>query len=438
MSQEPARHPFGDDTQPTITIQPPDQRQPAVWRQALGWLSLAAALVLTVATVILVLLPPNTPDNTPVAMTTGDSTSTPTQASRLSIAIDSPATESPTPETADTNVLPSATPQPRQMGRVVPTVSSMQLVGLLQTPIAPAAASDQADTFRQIFQQAQYNPFTVLPEMERSEFLEYTVQQGDTVDEIARRYGLAIDTLAWCNDSDIVFALFPGDVLRIPPQDGACHLVLGTRGLTIRDIAAEYEVENPNVIIESAFNNLYGFSPDDAPPGGLYLFIPGGIGPVVTWNPGYEAETDASGNTVFVTFGSGQSGSCGRVEAGGGELWSNPLPNGRWVRGFFPGHTGIDLSAPTGTPIYAANGGPVLFSGTSAYGYGEAVVLGHGAWSTLYAHMSQRLAQCGQYISVGSVVGYVGSTGRSSGPHLHFEIRYNDEPQDPTTYPVGW
>jgi murein DD-endopeptidase MepM/ murein hydrolase activator NlpD len=102
------------------------------------------------------------------------------------------------------------------------------------------------------------------------------------------------------------------------------------------------------------------------------------------------------------------------------------------VRGFFAGHSGVDISASTGTPIYAANSGPVLFSGTSRVGYGLAVVLGHGPFSTLYAHMSQRNVDCGQFVNVGQIVGLVGSTGISSGPHLHFEIQYNGAAQDPT------
>jgi len=104
------------------------------------------------------------------------------------------------------------------------------------------------------------------------------------------------------------------------------------------------------------------------------------------------------------------------------------------------GHTGIDLSASVGTPVYAANSGPVLFSGFSSWGYGEAIVLAHGPFlSTLYGHLSARFAACGQYINVGTVIGQVGSTGNSTGPHLHFEIRSEDTPQNPSGTPgIGW
>ncbi|MEL6527108.1 MAG: M23 family metallopeptidase, partial [Chloroflexota bacterium] len=115
-------------------------------------------------------------------------------------------------------------------------------------------------------------------------------------------------------------------------------------------------------------------------------------------------------------------------------------PNGRWVRGFYAGHSGIDLSAPTGTPIYAANSGNVIFSGFSRWGYGNAVVIEHGGvYSTLYGHMSSIAVGCGQFVSVGQVIGLVGNTGNSSGPHLHFEIMVSGEAINPSGTPgIGW
>jgi murein DD-endopeptidase MepM/ murein hydrolase activator NlpD len=81
----------------------------------------------------------------------------------------------------------------------------------------------------------------------------------------------------------------------------------------------------------------------------------------------------------------------------------------------------------------------VLFSGFSTWGYGNTVVLAHGIFSSLYGHMSQINVGCGANVSAGSVIGLVGSTGNSSGPHLHFEIRVNDVPQNPSGTPgLGW
>lgn len=423
----PSSHPPTlDDTQPRLTVRPPDEQSVAGWRRAVGWFSLLGAMLLTMATLVLLLLPPNSAEPMP----TLPATEAPAIVQQAPTQADAPMQAALMP--AATDVLPDAgRVQLAALADLPPVVTGEQLVGLLATPFAPQPPP---------FGSVALDPFTVIPDRPRSEFVEYTIQPGDTIFAISRRYGLAQETLAWCNDREIIFVLRPGNILRIPPTDGACHTVLGTRQLSIADIAAQYDIDDPYQVIESPYNpQLYGYAPDDTLPGGVVLFLPGGVGPDVTWNPGYETETDATGNVSFVTFASGQPGSCGRVPAAGGTAWNNPLPNGRWVRGFSVGHTGIDLAASVGTPIYAANGGPVLFSGFSRWGYGEAVVLAHGRFSTLYGHMSSRVAACGQNISVGQVVGYVGSTGNSSGPHLHFEIRFNDEPQDPTATPgIGW
>jgi murein DD-endopeptidase MepM/ murein hydrolase activator NlpD len=97
-------------------------------------------------------------------------------------------------------------------------------------------------------------------------------------------------------------------------------------------------------------------------------------------------------------------------------------------------HAGIDIAAGTGTPIAAAKGGEVVFSGVMN-GYGNCIVINHGGgFSTLYAHQSRLAARDGQDVDQGQVIGYVGSTGHSTGPHLHFETRVNGNPQNPRRY----
>jgi murein DD-endopeptidase MepM/ murein hydrolase activator NlpD len=97
-------------------------------------------------------------------------------------------------------------------------------------------------------------------------------------------------------------------------------------------------------------------------------------------------------------------------------------------------HAGIDIAAGTGTPIHAAKGGEVVFAGVMN-GYGNCIVINHGGGlSTLYAHQSRLAARDGQDVDQGQVIGYVGSTGHSTGPHLHFETRVNGSPQNPRRY----
>jgi murein DD-endopeptidase MepM/ murein hydrolase activator NlpD len=97
-------------------------------------------------------------------------------------------------------------------------------------------------------------------------------------------------------------------------------------------------------------------------------------------------------------------------------------------------HTGIDISAGTGTSIRAASAGTVVSAGWRG-GYGKCVVISHsGGLATLYAHQSEILVEVGQTVKRGEVIGKVGSTGYSTGPHLHFEVRANGSPVDPMGY----
>ena len=110
-------------------------------------------------------------------------------------------------------------------------------------------------------------------------------------------------------------------------------------------------------------------------------------------------------------------------EATGEFIWPSPyqaLSGGD----FTESHPGLDLSAPSGSPVYAADNGLVLFAGWSGQGYGNAILIDHGnGFQTLYAHLSQVSTVCGSRVEKGRLIGLSGSTGNSSGPHLHFEVR---------------
>ncbi len=409
-----------NDTQPNLVSV--HQQATPTWRRMLGLLSLLGAIALTLATIFLIVTAP-TPNQAPppdvdsVAQAVTDS---PTEEATV-VPTDSPPTSAPAD---DTN-----TDTQSQTAQELPTLSTERINLILATPIQPVDEETVQENTG-----LSYDPFTIIPNRARSQMTSYTVVRGDTIDAISDRFGISREAIAWCNDYRLALVLRPGDVVNIPPTDGACHTVLASQGKDITAIAAEYNVSDPYVVIDSPANGLPDISPETLLPSGQRLFIPGGQGPIITWDA--PVEQDAAGNVI--AFAPGQAGSCGSV-AGGGAFWSNPLPSGTYMRGFYAGHSGLDLAASEGTPIFAANSGPILYAGWNSWGYGNTVVIGHGPFSTLYGHMSSLAVACGNTVSAGQVIGYVGNTGNSSGPHLHFEIRYQNQPQDPSqTAGIGW
>jgi lipoprotein NlpD len=120
------------------------------------------------------------------------------------------------------------------------------------------------------------------------------------------------------------------------------------------------------------------------------------------------------------------------------DLFTWPL-RGKVTSGFgkrgSQNHQGLDIAAPTGTSIVAAASGKVIYSGDSIRGYGNMVIIKHqGVYATVYSHNSRNLAEEGDIVEKGQKIAEVGSTGRASGPHLHFEIRINNKATDPAAY----
>lgn len=401
-----SRFPDFNSSQPTRLTPYATETPLPRWRRLVSFLCLFFAICLSFAAVILVVTAPPISQASEVAATPAGATATLTRMPVTQVA--------EAPEQAATDALP--------------TLSAARILELLATPPQPLDEAGLEAAGLNV------NPFTIIPNRARSKMTTYLAKRGDTVDGIANRYGLQRETIAWCNSHELAQIVRPGDVVNIPPEDGACHKVLRAQGKDITDIAEQYGVDDPYVIIDAPANNLPGVTPETLLPSNTFLFIPGGEGGFITWNA--PVEQDAFGNVI--AFDTGSPFSCG-ARSGGGAWWTNPLPNGTWVRGFYAGHSGIDIAAPKGTPIYAANAGPILYSGWNNWGYGYTVVIAHGPFSTLYGHMSSIAVRCGQTVNPGQVIGYVGSTGNSSGPHLHFEIRYLNQPRNPSaTAGIGW
>jgi LysM repeat protein len=273
-------------------------------------------------------------------------------------------------------------------------------------------------------------PHTIVPERVRSGVKTYTVQPGDTVYGIAAQFNLSAETIVWSNREalmDAPWLIKPGLELFIMPVDGVYHTTRA--GDTVESIAAQYEVDAAVV-----YNVWNGLEEGDQPTEGQLLVVPGGTGGDVEWDPPPIVPMPGPAGLVY--------GSCGGVAySGPGANGWFILPTGsREVSGWYfhdprnPTHIGVDYRCRTGDPIVAADSGLVTIAGWNG-GYGIMAQVDHGnGFVTRYGHFTSLAVGCGQAVTQGDLLGYCGSTGWSSGAHLHFEIRLNNVPQDPLLY----
>jgi murein DD-endopeptidase MepM/ murein hydrolase activator NlpD len=230
----------------------------------------------------------------------------------------------------------------------------------------------------------------------------YAVREGDSLWSIAARFGLDVDTLRWSNEALVrnPDLLSVGQELTILPVKGAYHTV--QTGETVGTIALAYGV-TPSVIIDYPLNNL---RPPYQVRRGQKLVIPGGRREL------HWPKPDLSPGSPFA--------------------W--PVV-GQITQGYSEKHPALDLGAPYGSPVYAAQAGTVTHSGWARTGYGYTVILDHGeGMQSLYSHMKGAWVTVGQKVERGQLIGEVGSTGHSTGPHVHFEIRVGGKRVDPSGY----
>ncbi|MBP8974604.1 MAG: M23 family metallopeptidase [Anaerolineae bacterium] len=331
--------------------------------------------------------------------------------------------QTPTPHPTTTPAAVAGVPAPLA-GLLYPTAAADEIAAALLTPVPARPAGDALVR--------QSAPFTIRPATARTQVIQYTVKDGDTLQSIAEQFGLEdFYTLIWSNKSSKYNPLRPGVQLNILPEDGVYYEV--TEPIRIADLAEQYKVD-PYAIIDSEYNDLFGSTPETVLVPGLRVVVPGGEGERELFLPQPMAVTvgaDGAISGTYVLWG------CTAEVSGGSPPWSRrPLDNYKWVRGFDPGgHTGVDLSANTGEPVYAAGAGTVVYAGWNSTGYGNVVVIAHGSTFSLYGHLSRVSVRCNQKVGVGDVIGGVGDTGNSSGTHLHFEIRdANWNALDPHNY----
>lgn len=262
---------------------------------------------------------------------------------------------------------------------------------------------------------------TIIPERPNEAIRQYTVQQGDSVFEIAARFGLKPESVLWANydqlnDNPDLLSL--GMSLNIPPVNGVLHI--WREGDTIEGVAAQYQTTAEQIL--SWPGNQLDLVELKIDPGSL-LIVPDGKREYRQWIIPTIPRGRAGVSQAL--YGAGAcEGSYDGAYGSGAFIWpaGNHILSGN---DYWDGHLAIDIAAGEGAPIYAADSGVVVFAGWATGGYGNMVMIDHGnGYQTLYAHLSSVKVGCGQSVSQGAIIGFGGTTGNSTGPHLHFEVRY--------------
>ncbi len=268
---------------------------------------------------------------------------------------------------------------------------------------------------------------TSIPTRARVDVLVYTVEQGDSLFGIAETFGLKPETVLWGNFDtlkDNPHTLQPGQELSILLINVTYHE--WREGENLIKVAEYYGVD-PLEIIRWPGNkiDIYDFDIDNPVfAAGQQLIVPGGSRELVDYGPPAITRNNPA---IAATYGPGH---CGAIYTGsvgvGVFLWPTTE---RWISGYDynpgAGHPAIDIAGSIGNQIWASDNGVIVYAGWSNSGYGNLIVIDHGnGWQTLYAHLNSVHVGCGQSVAQRQVIAGLGSTGNSSGPHLHFEMIY--------------
>jgi murein DD-endopeptidase MepM/ murein hydrolase activator NlpD len=279
------------------------------------------------------------------------------------------------------------------------------------------------------------NPKTFIPTRPREDVITYTVELGDNLFAIADKFGLKAETILWGNYKtlkDNPEIIMPNQVLNILPVDGTYYQ--WQQGDNFESVASFFKVKPENILnypgnhidLTTIAKGEVKVEP------GTWLIIPGGKRALKDWGPPAISRKNPA---VARYYG---PGSCGAIYEGavgtGSFVWptTEHLISGYTFSSI---HPAIDIGGQIGNAVYAADSGVVVYAGWSNYGYGNLIVIDHGnGWQTAYAHLSDFNVSCGQSVSRGIMIGAIGSTGNSTGPHLHFEMSYNGVKVNPLDY----
>lgn len=251
-----------------------------------------------------------------------------------------------------------------------------------------------------------YNPYagpvsTNFSTKPRDKQIEYTVIGGDTLASIAKNFDISIDTIRWANNltSDTIK---PGQIILIPPVTGVVHKVVA--GDNIYSIAKKYSVDAQN-IANFPFNDFTDLDTFSLMVGQL-VYVPDGK--IVQQN------AEVASPTQYASVQAGIRGSSSFIWPTTGVITQYPI----WY------HMAVDIANSSRPPVIAADTGTVIFAGCVSYGYGCHVIIDHNnGYKTLYGHMTSFIVSAGQAVNKGQQIGNMGSTGKSTGTHLHFEVR---------------
>lgn len=259
-----------------------------------------------------------------------------------------------------------------------------------------------------------YNPYegslsTIFSVKPRDKVENYTVRSGETLASIAKKFDISVDTIRWANNitGDLIK---PNQTLKIPPVTGIVHKVAS--GETIYTIAKKYHTNAQNILNFpfNSFEDLDTFSLM----AGQTLYVPDGTiepeKPAYQFVASIQAGAQSSSNFIWPTSGG---------------ITQQPA----WY------HMALDIANPSSPPVIAADSGTVIYAGCLNWGYGCHVIIDHGnGYQTLYAHLSSYIPNMGDPVSQGAQIGVMGSTGRSTGTHLHFEIRSGGQLLNPLSF----
>ena len=264
-------------------------------------------------------------------------------------------------------------------------------------------------------------PQTYQGSLPQHQFQTYIVQRGDTPNAIAERFGIAPETLLGGNPflSEESSLLQTGVELIILPVDGVLHDV--QIGESLESLSQQYGIPEEEIIAYGP-NNLefpYRLYPD------TQILVPGAVRELFVWTPPTLASVGGT---------SAEGGGVKPIIVGTG-TFVYPVSSRNFTQFFWYGHPGLDIALSEGNAVFAADTGTVTYAGWNQYGYGNLIVVNHGnGFETFYGHLSGINVGPGQIVYQGNVIGATGNSGNSSGPHIHFEIRLNNNRDNPCFY----